>query len=91
MRHGVRRQLPPDTVCDFEHQCYPEKGGIAAPALVAPPAIVVKPIAPRPPVPDEPVVGTWRNCMDRAVQSYEHSHDLHGLQVATESCQVRLE
>jgi hypothetical protein len=23
---------PPDTVCDFEHQCYPEKGGTHGPS-----------------------------------------------------------
>ena len=82
---------PPNTVCDFEHQCYPEKGGPAAPAPLAPPAIVVKPIAPRPQVPDEPIVVTWRDCIGRALQNYEQSHDLHALQVATGSCQVRLE
>jgi hypothetical protein len=58
---------------------------------VTPPAIVVKPIAPRPQVPDEPIVATWRDCMDRALQTYEQSHNLHALQVATGSCQVRLE
>ena len=81
----------PNTVCDFEHQCYPEKGGPAAPAPVAPPAIVVKPIAPRPQVPDEPIVATWRDCVDRALQAYEQSHNLHALQVASGSCQMRLE
>jgi hypothetical protein len=59
-----QHSAPPNTVCDFEHQCYPEKGGPAAPAPMAPPAIVVNPIAPRPQVPDEPVVTTWRGCMD---------------------------
>jgi len=29
--------------------------------------------------------------MGRALQNYEQSHDLHALQVATGSCQVRLE
>jgi hypothetical protein len=29
--------------------------------------------------------------MDRALQIYERSHNLHALQVATGSCQVRLE
>ena len=86
-QHSAR----PNSVCDFEHQCYPEKGGPTAPAPVAPPAIVVKPIAPRPQVPDEPIVATWRDCMGRALQTYEQSHDLHALQVATGSCQVRLE
>jgi hypothetical protein len=83
--------VPPNTVCDFQHQCYPEKGGPAASAPVAPPANAVNPIAPRPQVPDEPIVATWRDCMDRALQTYEQSHNLHALQVATESCQMRLE
>jgi hypothetical protein len=61
------------------------------PAPVAPPAVVVKPAAPRPQVPDEPIVATWRDCMGRALQTYEQSRDLHALQVATRSCQVRLE
>ena len=82
---------PPNTVCDFEHQCYPEKHGPAASAPVAPPAIVAQPIAPPLQVPDEPIVAMWRDCMDRALQTYEQSHDLHTLQVATGSCQVRLE
>ena len=82
---------PPNTVCDFEHQCYPEKGGPEAPAAVAPPAIVVKPITPHPQVPDEPIVATWRDCMARALQTYEQSHNLHALQVASGSCQMRLE
>ena len=34
---------------------------------------------------------TWRDCIGRALQNYEQSHDLHALQVATGSCQVRLE
>ena len=29
--------------------------------------------------------------MGRALQNYEQSHNLHALQVATGSCQVRLE
>jgi hypothetical protein len=86
---------PPNTVCDFEHQCYPEKGGPTAPAPVAPPAMVVKPIAPRPPAanstPDDPVVTAWRDCMGQALQNYEQSHNLHALQVTTTNCQVRLE
>jgi hypothetical protein len=86
-----QHSVQPNTVCDFEHQCYPEKGGPAASAPAAPPAIVVKPIAPRPQVPDEPVVATWRDCMDGALQTYEQSHNLHALQMATGSCQVRLE
>jgi hypothetical protein len=86
-----QHSVQPNTVCDFEHQCYPEKGGPAASAPAAPPAIVVKPIAPRPQVPDEPVVATWRDCMDGALQTYEQSHNLHALQMATGSCQGRLE
>jgi hypothetical protein len=86
-----QHSAPPNTVCDFEHQCYPEKGGHAAPAPVVPPAIVVKPITPRPQVPDEPIVATWRSCMALALQTYEQAHNLHDLQVATGSCQVRLE
>ena len=86
-----QHSVPPNTVCDFEHQCYPEKGGPAAAAPAAPPAIVVKPIAPRPQVPDEPVVATWRDCMDGALQTYEQSHNLHALQMATGSCQAQLE
>ena len=54
----VEHSAPPDTVCDFEHQCYPEKGGPMVPAPVAPPAVVVKPAAPRPQVPAEPIVAT---------------------------------
>ena len=86
-----QHSAPPNMVCDFEHQCYPEKGGPVVPAPVAPPVVAVKPIAPRPQVPDEPIVATWRDCMGRALQNYEQSHDLHALQVATGSCQVRLE
>jgi len=86
-----QHSTPPNTVCDFEHQCYPEKGGPDGPAPVAPPAIVVKPITPRPQVPDEPIVATWRDCVDRALQAYEQSHNLHALQVASGSCQMRLE
>jgi hypothetical protein len=86
-----QQSFPPNTVCDFEHQCYPEEAGPVAPAPVAPPAIVVKPIAPRPQVPDEPIVARWRDCMDQALQTYETSHNLRALQMATGSCQVRLE
>ena len=68
-----QHSAPPNMVCDFEHQCYPEKGGPAASAPAAPPAIVVKPIAPRPQNPDEPIVATWRDCMSRALQTYEQS------------------
>ena len=86
-----QHSAPPNMVCDFEHQCYPGKGGPAAPAPVAPPAMAAKPVAPRPQVPEEPIVATWRDCMDGALQTYEQSHNLHALQVATGSCQVRLE
>ena len=86
-----QHSVPPNTVCDFEHQCYPEKGGPAASARVAPPAIVVKPVAPRLQVPDEPIVVAWRDCMDRALQTYEQSHNLQALQMATGNCQARLE
>jgi hypothetical protein len=85
------QSAPPDTVCDFEHQCYPEKGGPMVPAPLAPPVVAAKPAAPRPQVLDESIVATWRDCMGRALQNYEQSHDLHALQVATGSCQVRLE
>ena len=81
----------PNTVCDFQHQCYPEEGGPEAPAPMAPPPIAVEPIAPHPQVTDEPIVAIWRDCMDRAMQTYEQSHNLHALQAATGSCQVRLE
>jgi hypothetical protein len=90
-----QHSAPPNTVCDFEHQCYPEKGGPTAPAPAAPPANAVKPVAPRLPAAnstsDDPLVTAWRDCMDRALQTYEQSHNLHALQVATGSCQVRLE
>ena len=81
----------PGAVCDFEHQCYPEKGGPGVPAPVAPPVVAAAPAAPRPEVPDEPIVVAWRDCIGRALQNYEHSHDVHVLQAATGSCQVRLE
>jgi hypothetical protein len=62
---------PPATVCDFEHQCYPEKGGPAPPASAAPPAMAVKPTAPWPPTTnsaiDDPVVTAWRDCMSQAL------------------------
>jgi hypothetical protein len=83
-----QHSVPNNTVCDFEHQCYPSNGG---PATSAPPAIVVRPIAPHPQLPDEPIVATWRDCMARALQTYEQSHNLHALQMATRTCQVRLE
>ena len=86
-QHSAR----PNTVCDFEHQCYPEKGGPAVPAPVAPQVGAAAPAAPRPEVPDEPIVAAWRDCIGRALQNYEQSHDVHALQAATGSCQVRLE
>ena len=70
------QSAPPNTLCDFEHQCYPKKGGPMVPAPVAPPAEAAKPDAPLPEVPDEPIVATWRGCMGRALQIYEQSHDL---------------
>jgi hypothetical protein len=82
---------PPNPVCDFEHQCYPEKGGPRVPTPVAPPVVAAAPAAPRPEVPDESIVATWRDCIGRALQNYEQSHDVHALQAATRSCQVRLE
>ena len=86
-----QQSAPPDTVCDFEHQCYPEKGGPVVKGPVAPPVVAAKPAAPRPTVPDEPIVATWRDCMGQALQNYEQSHNLHALQAATGSCQVGLE
>jgi hypothetical protein len=105
---------PPNPICDFEHQCYPEKGGskvraprappvvaakraarpVAAAKRAAPPIAAAKRAAPPPQVPDEPIVATWRDCMDRALQNYEQSHYLHAaLRMAMGSCQaqVRLE
>ena len=108
---------PPNPVCDFEHQCYPEKAGVPAPVAppvvaakraappaakrvappfvaakrVAPPVVAAKRAAPRPQVPDEPIVATWRDCMDRALQNYEQSHYLHaGLRMAMGSCQAQM-
>ena len=85
----------PNVVCDFEHQCYPEKGGPMVPAPVAPPVAAAKPIAPQGPAADatadDPVVTMWRDCMGRALQNYERSHNLHALQVTTVGCQMRLE
>jgi hypothetical protein len=86
-----QHSAPPNTVCDFEHQCYPEKSGPPVPAPSAVPVVAAKPAAPRPQVPDEPIVATWRDCVGRALQNYEQSRDLHALQVATGSCQGRLE
>ena len=113
---------PPNPVCDFEHQCYPEKGGSGVPAPVAPPVgaanraapptpkhtplpvvaakravppiVAARRAAPPPQVPDEPIVATWRDCVDRALQNYEQSHYFHAaLRMAMGSCraQVRLE
>ncbi len=86
---------PPNSVCDFEHQCYPEKGGPMVPAPGAPPAVAVKPIAPPPPVAnstgDDSLVATWRDCVDQALENYEQSHNLHALQATTTNCQLRLE
>jgi hypothetical protein len=87
LQHPAR----PNTVCDFEHQCYPEKGGPRVQAPVAPPVVAAAPSAPRPEAPDELVVATWRDCIGRTLQNYEHSHDVHALLAATRSCQVRLE
>ena len=91
-----QHSAPPNTVCDYEHQCYPEKGGPAVQAPVAPPAVAIRPVAPRPPapqntIPDDPLVAAWRDCMGQALQNYEQSHNLHALQVTTTNCQVRLE
>jgi hypothetical protein len=58
---------------------------------VAPPVVATKPVAPRPTVPDDPLVAAWRDCIGQALQNYEQSHSLHTLQVATGSCQVRLD
>lgn len=90
-----QHSAPSNTVCDFEHQCYPEKGGPMVPAPAAPPTTAVEPIAPRPPMAnsaaDDPLVATWRDCVDQALESYEQSHNLHALQVTTKNCQRRLE
>ena len=40
---------PPDTVCDFQHQCYPAKGGPMVTAPAVPPDVAVEPAAPRSP------------------------------------------
>ena len=109
---------PPNPVCDFEHQCYPEKGGSGVPAPVAPPVGAANRTAPStakraaPPVvaakraaspivaakrpatppqaPDEPIVATWRDCVDRALRNYEQSHYLHAaLRMAMGSCKVQ--
>jgi hypothetical protein len=103
---------PPNPVCDFERQCYPEKAGPRVQAPVAPPVgaasraappsakrtalpvVAAKRAVPPPQVPDEPIVATLRDCVDRALQNYEQSHYLHvALRMAMGSCkaQVRLE
>ena len=88
-----QQSAPPDAVCDFEHQCYPEKGGPMVRAPVAPPVAATRPIAPwaANSTPDDPLVATWRDCMGQALQTYEQSRNLHALQLATGRCQVRLE
>ena len=49
-QHSAR----PNTVCDFEHQCYPEKGGPRVQAPMAPPVVAAAPAAPRPKSPMNP-------------------------------------
>jgi hypothetical protein len=86
---------PPNTVCDFQHQCYPAKGGPMIPAPAVPPDVVVRPVAPQSPpansTADEPIVAAWRSCMAQALANYEQSHNLHALQAATSNCQMQLE
>ena len=86
---------PPNTVCDFQHQCYPARGGSMIPAPADPSDVVVRPVAPQSPpatsTADEPVVAAWRSCMGQALQNYEQSRSLHDLQEATSDCQMRLE
>ena len=88
-----QRSASSNAVCDFEHHCYPEKGGPRTPG--APPVVAARPVAPRAPAAsasrDDPVVAMWRECMAEALQGYQESHDLHGLQAMTATCQVRLE
>jgi hypothetical protein len=60
VRPRPQQSAPSGQVCDFEHQCYPEKGGPMVTAPAAPPAVAAKPIAPQPQIPDEPIVATWR-------------------------------
>ncbi len=91
-----QESAPSNTDCDFEHQCYPEKGGPVVKAPVAPPVAAAEPAAPRSPKaqntrPDDPIVVPWQNCISQALQTYEKSHNLHGFRLATGSCQVRLE
>jgi hypothetical protein len=49
-----QHSAPPNTVCDFEHQCYPEKGGPMVSAPLAPPVVAAKPAAPDPKSPMNP-------------------------------------
>jgi hypothetical protein len=90
-----QHSVPPNSVCDFQHQCYPEKGGPMGSAPAAPPIVAVKPIAPPRPVAnssaDDSLVATWRDCVDQALENYEQSHDLHALQATTTNCQLQLE
>ncbi len=89
------RAAQPNAVCDFEHQCYPVKGGAAAiPAPANPPVVAARPVVP-PPVeasstPDDPLVTAWRSCMAEALQTYEQSHNLKALQAATMDCEAQL-
>jgi hypothetical protein len=56
--------------------------------------VAAKRAAPPPQVPDESIVATWRDCVDRALQNYEQSHYRNAaLRMAMGSCkaQVRLE
>jgi hypothetical protein len=90
-----QHSAPPNSICDFEHQCYPDKGGAMVRAPVAPPVAAVEPVAPLPPAAssagdDDSLVATWRDCVDQALENYEQSHNLHALQVATTHCQLRL-
>jgi organic hydroperoxide reductase OsmC/OhrA len=62
---------------------------VKAPA--APPVVATKPAAPQLNVPDDPFVAAWGDCVRQALQNYEQSHNIHALQVAAGSCQVRLE
>jgi hypothetical protein len=66
-------------------------GRTQCPSSCGPPVVAAAPAAPRPKVPDEPIVATWRDCIGRALQSYEQSHNVHALQAATGSCQLLLE
>ena len=48
-----QHSAPPNMVCDFEHQCYPEEGGPGALAPAAPPAPLWS--SPSRPVPKTPM------------------------------------